>query len=248
MIVIAGANHDDILYFDGVLANKRQEAILGRYTISIGTIFNQEVIVVHELYTSTLASAIITHILDRFFVDLIIVVGKCIAINDRIKNGDLVISDTIIDANVDLTPYYSVLLGEIPGFERDFKVQNDIIGYLQKGLERRTYVNFHHAVILSSDNLSQEMLDIIQERKEIFGIKNSKFVLDQNSAGIAIAANLREVPFITLKVVENRLGEESNIETYMAVLARYIDLGKAVVATINDIGRNDILEGEDAHV
>ena len=47
MIVIVGANHDDILYFDSVLANKREEAILGRYKISLGTLFNQEAIVMH---------------------------------------------------------------------------------------------------------------------------------------------------------------------------------------------------------
>ena len=31
MIVIVGETHDDILYFDSVLANKREEYILNRY-------------------------------------------------------------------------------------------------------------------------------------------------------------------------------------------------------------------------
>ena len=248
MIVIVGANHDDILYFEGVLANKKEEAILSRYRISIGTLFNQEAIVIHELYTSTLASAILTHVLDRFFVDLVICVGKCISINNDIRNGDLVISDRIIDANVDLTLFHDVTVGEIPGFDRVFDVQADIIGYLVKGLERRTYVNFHHVTMLSCDNLSHDMRGVLKERKTLFGIKDEKIVLDQNSSGVALAATLKNVPFITLKVVENRLEQQSNIDTYVKVLGKYIDLGKAVMATINDIGRNDILEGEDSHV
>lgn len=248
MIVIVGANHDDILYFDSVLANKREEAILGRYKISLGTLFNQEAIVVHELYTSSLASAVLTHILDRFFVDLVINVGKCISVSNDLKNCDIIISDRIIDTNVDLSLYHDVTVGEIPGFDRVFNVQKDIIGYLIKGLERRTFVNFYHSVVLSCDNLSYEMRDILKEKKTVFGIKDEKIVLDQNSAGIALAASLRNVPFITIKVVENKLEQESKIDTYVKVLEKYVDLGKAVMATIGDIGRNDILEGDELHV
>lgn len=247
MIVIVGTNHDDILYFDSVLANKREEAILGRYKISLGTIFNQEVIVVHELYTSSLASAVLTYILDRFFVDLVVNVGKCISVNNDIKNCDIVISNTIIDTNVDLTLYHDVTIGEIPGFERVFNIQKDIVDYMIKGLERRTFVNFHHCTVLSCDNLSYEMREILKSKKTIFGIKDEKLVLDQNSAGVALACSLKNVPFLTLKVVENRLEQESKIDTYVKVLAKYIDLGKAVVATIGDIGRNDILEGDEIH-
>ena len=35
---------------------------------------------------------------------------------------------------------------------------------------------------------------------------------------------------------------KDNIDTYLKVLQRYIDLGKAVASTIGDVGRNDILD------
>ena len=63
MIVIIGETHDDILYFDSVLANKRQETILGKYQISIGTIFSQDAIVACDLFTSTLSSAVLMYLL-----------------------------------------------------------------------------------------------------------------------------------------------------------------------------------------
>ena len=81
MIVILGDTHDDILYFDSVLANKKQEVLMNRYKVSIGTIFSQEVIVVHEMVTSVLTSAVLSHILDKYYIDLVISVGRCISVS-----------------------------------------------------------------------------------------------------------------------------------------------------------------------
>ena len=87
MIVIVGETHDDILYFESVLANRKEETILNRYKISIGTIFSQEAIIVHELYTSILASAVLMYILNTYYVDLVISVGRCMSVSPEIKNA-----------------------------------------------------------------------------------------------------------------------------------------------------------------
>ena len=244
MIVIIGETHDDILYFDSVLANKRQETILGKYVISIGTIFSQDAIVACDLFTSTLSSAVLMHILDKYYVDLIISVGRCMYVGDKIKNGDIVVSTKVIDANVNLSMFGDYALGQIPGFDREFLVQDDIISYITFGLERRINITHHHAVFLSSNNMSKDMCEILKERKEIFSLKNELFVIDQNSAGVALASKLKDTPFIVVKVAENNLAEADNLESYAFVLSKYIDLGKAVISTINDISRSDILEGE----
>ncbi len=247
MIVIVGSTHDDVLYFDSVLSNKREEIILNRYQISIGTIFNQEVIVTYGLFSSILSSAVLTHILDKYYVDLVICVGKCISISDHIKSGDMVISTKIIDTNVDLSLYTDVVLGQYPGFSREFEVQRDITEYLTFGANRRSYVTTHRATILTSDNMSKDMMNYLSKHKDLFGLKNDSLVIDHNSSGVALAATLKDVPFISIKIVENKFNEVNTIETYYKVLDRYIDLGKAVISTINDIGRNDILEEGDMH-
>ena len=245
MIVIVGETHDDILYFDSVLANRREETILKRFKISLGTIFSQEVLIVHELYTSILSSAVLMNILNDYYVDLVISVGRCMIVSDDIKNGDIVVSTKIIDANVDMTMFNDVATGQIPGFDREFIVQDDIVGYLCQGLDRRTSIDYHRAVFLSTDNMSKQMSDSLKERKSIFALENELIVIDQNSTGVAVASSLKEIPFIVIKVAENNLSVANNLESYTMVLSRYIDLGKAVISTINDIGRSDILEGDE---
>ena len=65
---------------------------------------------------------------------------------------------------------------------------------------------------------------------------------EENSAGVAVVSQLKSVPFISVKVAENNLAVVNNLDSYVSVLDKYIDLGKAVISTINDISRSDILE------
>ena len=111
-----------------------------------------------------------------------------------------------------------------------------------KGMSRRSFVTLHLVSMLTSDNLSYEMIDFLKQHHHILGIQEGLVALDHNSSGIALAATLRKIPFITIKVAEVKIDQKDNLDTYLNVLERYIDLGKAVVSTINDIGRNDILE------
>ena len=52
MFLIVGTSHDDILFYETSLKNKREEIILNRYKAQIGTINNQEVMLIHDIYTS----------------------------------------------------------------------------------------------------------------------------------------------------------------------------------------------------
>ena len=243
MIVIVGDTHDDILYFETVLANKKEVEILERYKISIGTIFSQEVIVVDGMNSSILTSAVLTHILDNYYVDLVFVVGKCLAVAESVKSSNVALASNVIDANVDLSMFKDVGMAQIPGFHREFPVQEDIYGYFAEAIEKRPAIDYIKSSFLSTDNMSQDMVTYLKENKTIFFKNDEYFVIDHNSAGVAVACTLKSVPFVIAKVIETRLDQSGNLKTYSNVLSRYIDLGKAVITTINNIGRSDILEG-----
>lgn len=242
MIAVVGSTHDDVLYFESIMANKKQEVIFNRFNITIGTIFNQEVLLMYDLYTSVLSASLITYILEKHYISLVFNVGKCVAIDKKFKTGDIIISNRVVDVNVDLTKVTHVDLGQIPGFKRVFEVQKDIITYTREGVHKRTYAAATNATFLSSDNLSDEVLNKLRENRAIFG-ENNDLVFDSTSAGVALACTLKDTPFIIVKSIERPLEKEGDIETYLKVLDSYIDLGKAVVSTIGDIGRADILKG-----
>ena len=243
MIVIMGATNDDVLYFERALYNRREEIIFNRYKAFVGNYFNQEAFTIGDMYGSILTSAVLTYILEKHHIDLVIMVGKCYGVDNRTKNGDIVISSKVIDVNIDLSTVKEVGIGEIPGFQREFPVQIDIIDYLKKNVNKRAYVSSYNAVYLSSDNLSEENKKILSMNRSLFGITDERIVVDYNSSGAALACTLKDIPFVSIKVVENKFDQDSNIKHYLNVLDRYIDLGKSVVSTIGDIGRNDVLRG-----
>ena len=73
MIMIMGSQHDDILYFESVISNKREETVLGKYRVIIGTIFNQAVLLVDEIKTNYQSSALTLYLVEKYFVILVLV-------------------------------------------------------------------------------------------------------------------------------------------------------------------------------
>ena len=80
----------------------------------------------------------------------------------------------------------------------------------------------------------------LEEFNHVLGFDNH-VVFDNNSAGIAMAAELSKVPFVSIKVVERYIDDVSDVNTYLKAMKEYVNIGKAVVTCIGDIGRNEII-------
>ena len=66
MIMIIGSQHDDILYFESIMSNKRTETVLDKYTVTIGTIFNQSVVLVDQVKTNYISSILTLHLIEKY--------------------------------------------------------------------------------------------------------------------------------------------------------------------------------------
>ena len=242
MILIIGSQHDDILYFESVMSNKKTEIVLGKYQVTIGTIFNQGVVLVDDVKTNYVSSALVLHLIEKYFVFLIFNVGRCVAFTHDIKPMDIVISKRVIAGDVDQVDEDNVKFGQIPGFEQVFISQDDIIGYLRDAFEKRTYSNIKigNYVSTSVDYHRVEQVNHLKEGEHLLGFSNN-IVFDSNSAGIALAAELKKVAFVSAKVVERYIDSKKDIHTYLKALKEYTNIGKAVVTCIGDISRNEVI-------
>ena len=244
MILIVGNQHDDILYFESVMSNKRQETVLGKYPITIGTIFNQSVILVDQVKTNYVSSALVLYLIEKYFVFLIFNVGRCVAYTHDIKPLEIAISKRVVAGDVDQVNEDNVKFGQIPGYEQVFTSQDDVIGYLTDAFEKRTYsvVRVSNYISTSVDYHRLNQVDHLKESEHLLGFANN-IVFDSNSAGLALAAELKRVAFVSVKVVERYLDGPKNINTYLKSLNEYTNIGKAVVTCIGDIGRNEVITG-----
>ena len=242
MILIVGNQHDDILYFESVMSNKKQDLILGKYPVTVGTIFNQGVVLVDQVKTNYVSSALILHLIEKYFIFLIFNVGRCVAYTHDLKPLDIVVSKRVIAGDVDQVNEGNVKYCQIPGFEQVFVTQDDIIGYLSDAFEKRTYstVKIANFVSTSVDYRRLNQINHLKEGDHLLGLSEN-IVFDSNSAGIALTSELKKIAFISVKVVERYLDGPSNINTYLKALKEYTNIGKAVVTCIGDIGHNEVI-------
>ena len=242
MILIVGNQHDDILYFESVMSNKKQELILGKYPVTVGTIFNQGVVLVDQIKTNYVSSALVLHLIEKYFIFLIFNVGRCIAFTHDVKPSEIAISKRVVAGDVDQINEDNVKFGQIPGYEQVFVCQDDVIGYLTDAFEKRTFSTLKVANYISTsvDYHRVNQVDHLKECEHLLGFA-SNVVFDNNSAGLALAADLKKVPFVSVKVIERYIDGDKNINTYLKALKEYTNIGKAVVTCIGDIGHNEVI-------
>lgn len=242
MIMIIGSQHDDILYFENVVANKREETVLGKFKVTIGTIFNQEVLLVDQVKTNYLSSALTLYLIEKYFVILVLVVGRCIAYTKDLKPLDICLSRNVVAGDVDQINEDNVKFGQIPGFNQVFESSKDVVSYLSTAFEKRTYSAYKEANFVSTsvDYHRKEQVKELAEFSHVLGFENN-VVFDNNSAGVAMASELSKVPFVAIKVVERYIDDNSDVNTYLKAMKEYVNIGKAVVTCIGDIGRNEII-------
>ena len=241
MIMIVGSQHDDILYFESVMSNKREETVLEKYKVTIGTIFNQSVILVDQVKTNYLSSSLILYLIEKYYVILVFNVGRCVAYTHDLKPGDIAISKRILAGDVDQVNEDNVKMGQIPGFEQIFVCQDDVISYLKGAFEKRTFSTYKTANFVSTsiDMHKEQQVANMVEFGHVFGF-DTNVVFDNNTGGIALACSLSKVPFIAIKVIERYLENTADVNSYLKAMKEYVNIGKAIVTCIGDIGHNQI--------
>lgn len=245
MILIIGSNHDDILYFDTIISNRRKEKILDIFDATFGTILNQEVVVLSDVFSNYLSSSLVSYIIQRYFVVLTIVVGRCITVNNDNKVGDIIISREIILGDVDQVSERQVKLGQIPGLPLRLRVDDNVVNYLSKAFEEKTdsdakvetYISTNQSYTLESE------MDLFRFGDRLMSSERN-FVIDNILGGAAVSCYLTKVPCVGVKVVERVLGKKNLIDNYLKVVQKFSAVGKAIVNVINDIGRRDVIGGE----
>lgn len=243
MILILGSTHDDVLYFESVMTNKKEDKVLNTYPLVFGSIFNQEVVIAYDIYTSYISSFITSYIIQKYFIVLIFVVGKCVSYSKDIKPGEIAVSKRVILGDVDQVKEANVKLGQIPHLPRSLESSDEVIGYISSALEKRSFARYSIATFISSNRILEksEAIKPLMMNEFVLGHKNN-VVFDCISGGVFLSATLYNIPVLAIKVSEKQVDELSTAENYIEVLKQYSSVGRAVVTCIGDIGRNDIMK------
>ncbi len=245
MILIVGSNHDDVIYFQSALKDAKEEIILNKYRAYVGSILNQNVMVLQDVYTSYVSSALLTHIIEKYFVLMVFCVGTCFAQNKALKVGDIAISEMATFGDIDqIRMIKGTELGQIPGYPQLFYANKELIKNMEEALNSVGSNNFILTTFMNSSYYRKDE-QLIEELslEDSIANRNKNTVVDGVTTGVALAAHLFNIPFISVKVIEGQAGQKTSIDSYMKILEQFSVIGKAVTVCIGEISRNDVLRG-----
>ena len=244
MILIIGSTKDDVLYFDSVMTQKRTEKLFNYVNLTFGRIFNQEIVLVDGVQSSYLSGAVVSYLIDKYFIILAIVVGKCTAFSEDLKIGDIVVSRRLFIGDVDLVEETNSSIGQLPNFPIHYDTPSDVIEYINNSLEARVLITHKTGTYVSANASysNDRQIEAFRVDNQLFGHSRC-VVFDTIGAGVAMSSHLFNIPFVCVKVVSKKFKQTQSAKAYEQVLKNYASVGKAIVATIGDIGRNDIIRG-----
>ena len=245
MILIIGSNHDDVIYFQSALKDAHEEIILNKYRAQVGTILNQSIMVLQDIYTSYVSSALITYIVEKYYVLMVFCVGTCFAQSKNLKVGSIAISEFSTFGDVDqIRMIKGTGLGQIPGYPQMFYSHKELVRNMEEALNSVGENNYTLCTFMNSSyyRKDQQLIEELSLEDSVAN-KNKNTVIDGTTTGIALACHLFDIPYIAIKVIEGQAGEKTSIDSYMKVLETYGTIGKAVIVCIGEVSRNDILRG-----
>lgn len=243
MILIIGQTHDDILYFENIMHNKENEELFNTIPLITGTIYNQDVCLAYNVYSNYISSLIITHLIRSKFVIFVVSVGKAKTYFDDLQVGDVVLSNSITLGDVDFTNENNCKLGQIPFLSEKYLTQSYLSQIFTQSFNKVLYKEPFKADFIS---LNKHIKDVHQlteliANNFVLGLEKET-VFDTESGGAAVACHLADVPYISIKVIESKIGEDTSLDNYLKVLEKYIEVGKGVSIAISEIGRKDFIK------
>ena len=208
-----------------------------------GTIYNQDVCLAYNVYSNYISSLIITHLIRSKFVIFVVSVGKAKTYFEDLQVGDVVLSNSITLGDVDFTNENNCKLGQIPFLPEKYLTQSYLSQIFTQSFNKVLYKEPFKADFIS---LNKHIKDVHQlteliANNFVLGLEKET-VFDTESGGAAVACHLADVPYISIKVIESKIGEDTSLDNYLKVLEKYIEVGKGVSIAISEIGRKDFIK------
>lgn len=243
MILLVGNNHDDVLYIETRMTDKKEEYVYKKYKVVIGNIASQTVVLLENVYTNIISSTLVSYIIEKYYILFVIKIGKCLTASKTIKNGDITISKKVIASDVDVTDLQGTKLGQIPGFDLSFDPSYELINSTLNSFTKFSFATIHECTVVSSNvhHHTMEKLEELLHDGKILTEEINNVVFDSEAYGVGVACSMHDIPFITINVVLNHIGEKFAVNNYVRVLKQYNIVGKAVSNLISELGSNEVL-------
>ena len=191
----------------------------------VGKIYDHEVILVECGVGKVNAARTTQLLIDTFNVEYVINVGSAGAVNPDLKVKDIVIAESLIQYDFDLTGLGSYEMGEICDIGKFIESDKKLVDLLQNKLDH-TEKDYKVCVgkIGTADYFCADSNRAIEIHKQ-FGVE----CVEMEGAAVAQVCYLDKVPFIVIRGISDTVEGDSKIDFHT-----YLELASEQVARIID--------------
>ncbi|MGM9873300.1 MAG: hypothetical protein ACI31G_00030 [Bacilli bacterium] len=241
MILILGNTHDDIIYFESALRDKKEEKVFNTYPLVRGTIFNQKIIILYDIYGTSLLSSVLSYVVSKEYINLIINVGKCFALTDDLAFNTVTYTKSTYMYGLNYSKEKKVKTNECPSIPYRIDIDPSLTETFLSCFNKLSFKDLH---LVSEINVESEedKKKLLKENKDnIIDGLSSSLICDSTVGAVSIISTLYSIPFISIKVVEGKLNENIDVNKYLEILKTFITVGKATIASIGEISTEHII-------
>lgn len=185
----------------------KEEVVKATITFYLGMFQGKEVVVCKSGVGKVNAAVTTQLLVDIFAVDKIIFTGVAGAIDPELNIGDIVISTSAIQHDIDASAL-GFKRGEVPMFEyaSDFPANSELIAIAEQAAEELKDVKTVKGRILSGDQFIADH-KVVEELGKLFEGK----CVEMEGAAVAQVAMLNNVPFVIIRSMSDKANGEANV-------------------------------------
>lgn len=203
-IIAAMSEELDLLLQDMKL---KQKQTIANITFNEGTLFDKDVVAV-VCGIGKVNAAICTQILiTSFGVDKVINVGVAGGVKKDIYPGDIVVSDSLVEHDMDCSVFGDPI-GQIPRMDTfDFKADANLISLAKNACSQLDNVKSYIGRIVSGDQFIASPEKVKYLEKQF-----SAFACEMEGASIAHVCYSNNVPFVIIRAISDNANNGAHVD------------------------------------
>ena len=238
MILILGNSEDSILYIKTLIKNEEVFPLTKDISTYVGKIYGQDVCIAYTSYSSYASATISSILIAKYNPYVVIYLGDAMGLSKNLKVGDIFIADSIIASDLDVTRRdSSFVIHRLPFVNsKSYVVNPYLISTFTNLISTATINSIKVGTLVSANKYVVKSSEVDIKVEDIMAIKNSEVAYDNESAGVATACNLYDVPLIHVATISALADKKDTLlDRTKVILSNSVPIGKSIVSFMADI-------------
>lgn len=216
LIAIIGAMDEEVALIKAWLSDLSCETIAG-CDFYFGKLDGREVVLLKSGIGKVNAAVSTTLLLSKFNPEKVINTGSAGGFDLTLNVGDVVISDTVIHHDVDVTAF-GYVMGQVPNMPAGYDANQDLICAAQNAISEIPDIIAKVGLIGTGDSFMNDP-ERVQSVRDTFP---SLMAVEMEAAAVAQVCYKFDTPFVIVRALSDIAGKESSqsFESYLKVAAK----------------------------